>query len=510
VSEAKYLRTAARLANIFLLSLAVVCVLVTVYFAYYHGLAGQRQFTSWRGPVAYYVLPTVIAIFLFATLRLKSDYRAIIAICCLAVAVSAYGGELYLQVSDSTISVRRIMSIPSEERKDKGANFVRRYGLSIDIRDRHEVIADLRKQGIEAVPQVLLPVRLEKQPDNRKWSTNTRGVEIMPLGGIANKTTVACNQSGQYLTYETDEHGFHNPKGIWQSRHIDIAAVGNSFTLGYCVPSDKNFVTLIRGRYPATLNLGMPGKGPVQVLATIKEYALLLKPKLVLWFYAEGSSLLELQYEKQSRILMGYLRGDFSQGLLGRQSDIDQAFTSEIDRQTALELTSEARTQEKRGKRVDQLLEFIKLGQLRRKLGVNYGETRPEPEELSELELSQLEVDLNLLRNILSEAKVQVEAWGGKLYFVYLPSWARYAQRTGIEVKARTRTLSLVSTLGIPMIDATAAFQAQRDPLSLFPFRGPGHYNQEGHRVVAETVLNVISQRHPNDFNPQTQPVRER
>ena len=306
--------------------------------------------------------------------QLKPGYRTIIAISCLSVAASAYGVELFLQVSDSTVSVRRIMSIPSQERKDMAAKFGRRFGFDIDIRDRHEVIADLRKQGIEVVPQVLLPVSLEKQPDNRKSSTDTGGVEIMPLGGIANKTTVACNQSGKYLTYDTDEHGFHNPKGIWQSGHIDIAAVGNSFTLGYCVPSDKNFVALIRRRYPVTLNLGMPGKGPLQILATLKEYALLLKPKLVLWFYSEANSLPELQYERQSRILRGYLRGDFSQGLLGRQLDIDQACTSKIDRQTSLEITSEARTQEKGSKRVDQLLEFIKLGHLRRKLSVNYGE----------------------------------------------------------------------------------------------------------------------------------------
>ena len=110
------------------------------------------------------------------------------------------------------------------------------------------------------------------------------------------------------------------PRESGSPEHIDIVAVGNSFTLGYCVPSDKNFVALIRRRYPGTLNLGMPGKGPLQVLATLKEYGVLLKPKLVLWFYSEANSLPELQYEKQSRILMRYLSGDFTQGLLARQS----------------------------------------------------------------------------------------------------------------------------------------------------------------------------------------------
>ena len=506
-----FLAKAVTVADIILAGAGFVSLLVLLYCIYYYGWTGQGTLTSPVGIAMCYVLPISVAVLLFGSLRLKSSYRITLAIACLLLTGSAYGLEVFLQRSDATPSLSQIGAMPANEKTKIATKVAKQFGIDIDTRYRHEVITDLRKQGIEAVPQVLLPVRLEKQPDNRKSSTDTRGGEIMPLGGIANKTIVACNQSGQYLTYETDEHGFHNPKGIWQSGHIDIAAVGNSFTLGYCVPSDNNFVALIRRRYPVTLNLGMPGKGPLQILATLKEYALRLKPKLVLWFYSEGSSLPELQYEKQSRILMRYLRGDFTQGLLARQSDIDQALMSKIDRQIALEITSEARTQEKNGKVVDQMLKFIKLSHLRHKLGVSYGETRRELEELSELELSQLEVDLNLLRDILSEAKVQVEAWGGKLHFVYLPSWARYAQRPVIGVKARTHTLSLVSTLGIPIIDAYAAFQAHGDPLSMFPFRGPGHYNEAGHRIVAETVLNVISHRHPSDFHsrPSTDFVSE-
>jgi hypothetical protein len=33
---------------------------------------------------------------------------------------------------------------------------------------------------------------------------------------------------------------------------------------------------------------------------------------------------------------------------------------------------------------------------------------------------------------------------------------------------------------------------AQGDPLSLFPFRRPGHYNAAGHRIVAEVVLEAL------------------
>jgi hypothetical protein len=43
------------------------------------------------------------------------------------------------------------------------------------------------------------------------------------------------------------------------------------------------------------------------------------------------------------------------------------------------------------------------------------------------------------------------------------------------------------------VVDINDGFQAHADPLSLFPFRRLGHYNEEGHRLVAETVLKSIA-----------------
>ena len=62
----------------------------------------------------------------------------------------------------------------------------------------------------------------------------------------------------------------------------DIASVGDSWVNGFCVPSDKNFVALIRKYYPATLSLGENGNGPLAELATLEEYLPSLKPKVML------------------------------------------------------------------------------------------------------------------------------------------------------------------------------------------------------------------------------------
>jgi hypothetical protein len=291
---------------------------------------------------------------------------------------------------------------------------------------------------------------------------------------------------------------------MWQSGHIDIAAVGNSLTLGYCVPSDKNFVGLIRARYSATLNLGMTGEGPLHILAILKEYARLLKPKLVLWFYSEGSTFSELENEKQNPTLLRYLTDEFTQHLIARQSDIDQALTGDIDRQTALERSrlaaSRAKSLENSGKVVDELPGFIRLAALRQKLGLVYGTRTPEWEDLFEWE-----GDINLFRDILSAAKARVSAWGGKLQFVYLPTWERFAKDSPVDVgvKSRMRILTILSTLGIPLIDVYPAFSVHDDPLSLFPFRGRAHYNEQGHRLVAETVLNDISHHRPRTLIPR-------
>ena len=102
---------------------------------------------------------------------------------------------------------------------------------------------------------------------------------------------------------------------------------------------------------------------------------------------------------------------------------------------------------------------------------------------------------IELFRDILLQAKMQVEGWRGRMLFVYLPDWARYTSNTSVGEVARDDVLAMVRALGIPIIDIHPAFEAHGDPLSLFPFRRPGHYNEIGHQLVAEAVLKTLAQR---------------
>ena len=169
----------------------------------------------------------------------------------------------------------------------------------------------------------------------------------------------------------------------------------------------------------------------------------------------------------------------------------------DIQRQEALESENQIRRQrrpEVKDELVnvkDELVSILKLNVLRNKLNMPRGMEAQELAALADMEGP----NLDLFAKILAEAKSRVNASNGKMYFVYLPSWARYAKipLRSLEIKYRARVLSIVNSLEIPIVDIAQVFDAQEDPLSLFPFREPGHYNEIGHKLVAEELLKHLS-----------------
>jgi len=469
----------ATIASLFLVGAGVASCFVLAYFLYQYTWTG-RQFGSFRGPVLYYILPATSALVFFSSLRLKPLYRTRLAILCGSLGVAAYVADVFLSALQ-----KAAWGEVTKSRKQEVLNLAKQYGVDFDTRDNTEVIADLRKRGVEAVPQIILPM-LEQQADGTMMSRiHIRGVETAPLGGIAKTVTVMCNQSGRYVIYTTDKHGFRNPEGMWNAAPLEIAAVGNSFAQGYCVPSDKDFVSLLRKQHPATLNLGMAGEGPLLMLAAISEYLVELRPKIVLWCYFDGDHLMDLQNEKKSPLLRRYIEPGFSQRLFVRQKEIDRALWNYIENAEKLRITTQKPEQHKM---FGQLVAHIKLSQLREKFGML--DNKEALEAANELKGSTTD----LFQKVLLQAKSRVESWGGKLYFVYLPSWARYATNNpGIVAMQRSKILNFVKDANVPVVDLHPAFQAHSDPLSLFPFRRFHHYNEKGHQLVAQEILKPIS-----------------
>ena len=83
----------------------------------------------------------------------------------------------------------------------------------------------------------------------------------------------------------------------------------------------------------------------------------------------------------------------------------------------------------------------------------------------------------------------------GQLIFVYLPDWTSYTNFYSPGKATRSEVLALVRDLGTPLVDIMPRSRLTVIRCPSFPFRRPGHYNEMGHRVVAEEVLKALSRR---------------
>lgn len=84
-----------------------------------------------------------------------------------------------------------------------------------------------------------------------------------------------------------------------------------------------------------------------------------------------------------------------------------------------------------------------------------------------------------------------VERWGGRLYFVYLPTHLSVADPSCDPERGMVEQIVVLA--GIPFIDTTLAFKARPDPTSLFVL----HLTTEGYRVVADYVVPQLERLEP-------------
>ncbi|CAI4032575.1 hypothetical protein DNFV4_03005 [Nitrospira tepida] len=428
----------------------------------------------------------------------------------LSVAIACQLPNLLLAFIDRTEladpPTRWVSSQSGEEREDH-AKVASRWGVPFDTRSRLEIMQDLRKSGVDAWPSVS-PRFLVKRWWEHYWGPtplsnpelvlSLNGREGIPIGGISHRVTVYCNENGEYVTYYSGEHGFSNPKGMW-NRNIDIAVVGDSFVHGACVPLEAGFVSLIRQRYPGTINLGNDGIGPLLELGIVKEYLPALKPRLVLWSYFEGNDLHDMSKEKYT-LAKHYLESSFTQWLINQQEDIDRAIMAHI------ELAVAARTLTAKFLAFSDVLRhplrhlstwerIIKLSYLSDAVKVALSRIDRRSEGLGPdipYNPYMSEGDLELFRQVLTQAYETIRGWGGTMVFLYLPQYERYQPSVQKGQPDREKILEIVRSLNIPVIDIHAAFERLPDPLEVFPFRLPTHYNQQGYQLVADEIVRFL------------------
>jgi hypothetical protein len=356
--------------------------------------------------------------------------------------------------------VARALSLPE---------IARRQSVAFDERTISEVVSSLRAQGTDALPGIARSWAQQQEP------RRALPEGFYPLSHAANVAVVECNEGGEYLVYRTDEFGFNNPRGL-VSGGIDVALVGESHGLGYCVPAAESFAALIRRAHPRTANFSLADSRSLSMLATFREYVEPLRPPVVLWIVDPGFA--DPGPEHDDPVLSRYLDPAFSQGLIHRQSEVDAAVRQWV---TALQAAADERlTAAIEQARANRFREVPKLRHVRSLFQVGSSRTAPLPEP-----------DLAAFASVLSLVDQTVRKWDGRLLVVLIAQFGNIAGEAPAKLR-HVRITEILHDLGIDFVDASDAFLAHDDPQGLFTLRTANHPNPAGHALLAARILQHI------------------
>jgi len=373
-------------------------------------------------------------------------------------------------------------------------------GLAADRRTKFEVILDEKKRG-----QSLLPSSL---PSNWIYSNDlASGAEpLMPLGDVSKQQVIVCNESGRWMRPQTDEHGFNNPRGSFNT-DVDVLILGDSYAFGWCVDQHETIAGRLRDKGLKTVSLGFAGVGPLYSLAALKEYGAYLRPRNTFFLYFEGNDPIDLMFEKQSSSLMRYLENDqFHQDLIHRQTEIDlllrksmvatvQRQISQIEAIKADRRSTEVKLQDITW--IDNLIRlpnnFAKLWQLRSRIFTGRWGSR------CTSDCFPAEMPIEFFTRILSAMQDRIKSWGGDLHFVYLTDSTRFSFPRTANWRHRQVVLLAVEKLDIPIIDFVPILSKHPDPRGLFPFRRDAHFSGKGYAYIADYLQDAVDNEQPTN-----------
>ena len=348
--------------------------------------------------VLYGVLLAALAIGLGLCQRLATKWRLRVGVVVFGCALAVYGAEMLALLRER-----------SRWNADNRAESIEQTtGETFDRRSRAEMVESLRAEGEDAFTTITPAMFFTRH----RWggqhhpSLFVGGRPTVPLATVSGVTTVLGNESGQWVTFRSDEHGFRNAPGLWKPDEVDVMIAGDSFAQGYAVGDDEDIMSVVRRAYPRSLNLGTAGVGPVSLHAYLREFAMPMRPRRVLWLLCEANDVSSLEEEKTIPFLMRYLdEPGFGQNLIGRQGEIDSALRDWLPKRQRPDPTF-----------LGELIDFATLRRLCWRLP---GARNSQP------------ADFELLRSVMKKCRDMVGSWGGRFAVVYLPSWLLHRDEQG-------------------------------------------------------------------------------
>ena len=381
------------------------------------------------------------------------------------IIIITYLFEIYLQFNSELIT-----SSGTANRDYKSIIYKKKTGKNYDKRTKYEFYEDSKNKienlVISSHPKIFM-----------------KNENIFGVSGISNKKTVLCNESGEYVIFESDKYGFNNLNKKWSSTEFENVLVGDSFVQGSCINRPHDLASqfdLLNKK--VNLNLGYNGNGPLIELATLREY-LPKNTKNILWFFFEGNDLNNLHHELNNSLLSKYLNNkSFSQDLKNNQNIIndyiEKNFINFFQYHSELE-----KKRDKNNKFSFKKLIFLKKC---RKFYSLYIKKYLIKNNIDPIYFEYFE-------KILKEAKNIAKKNNSNFYFIYLPEYMRYGSFF-YDNYQKNKILDIIRKLNINYIDIDEESFSNKNVKSFFPYELPGHFNEKGNKLIAKTIQNLLKQ----------------
>ena len=421
----------------------IVSVLLLVYILY-------RSEIIWSGEnrdyyTIYYIFSLILIIFSIITFYINEKIKTYLIITLLSITFALYLFEGYMAVykANKNVGVWQLVK--------KMKLYKEQTGKQYDTRSTLKVYEDLKNNN-ESIIFSIMP----KYDEEKK---------IFSLSGISNAETIHCNENGYQSIYKSDRYGYNNPDDEWDKKDIEFLLIGDSFIHGQCVNRPHDITSVLRTlSKKSALNLGYRGNGSLIELAILREY---LRPaiKNILWFYLENNDIYDLEDELSKPLLSNYIEDlNFTQNLINKQNVVDEIAKKEM----------------KRIIEQDKSIKFIKLYRsrtlLKNRIRLNLRK--------------ELKVQTEF-KEILKQANNLAIKNNSKLYFIYLPYYARY--KNNYKDPNYESIKKIINELNIPFIDIhKEVFEKEKKPLELFPFQMYGHYTLEAYQKISEKIYQII------------------
>lgn len=418
-------------------------ILFQLFNKYYVGLIAGRLTLP---QILFLLLSLSLFIFSIVTLFLNNEKKINILLLLISVAIALIIIELGLVFIEN----QKIKSFfPNYTSNSKYEEFIMRKKLS--------------QKPVFAIP----PSNFVKQNNYFK--------DHFPLSGISNANTIYCNENGYWSFYKSDRYGFNNNDKVWDRKNIDYLLLGDSTMHGACVNNENSIKGNLQklDKKANIINLGYAGSGTLIEYSTLREY-FVPGTKRIIFLYSEENDLKNLRREIKSPILSKYLKKNYTQNLKTKQKYLNEN----------LLLFQNDQIKEFKKNKKNKVVKVIYLQKLRKIL---FSKTTTIRKIYPE--------DINNFKNLMILLKDFAKINNSDLYFIYSPDFNRYSEKyqNKKNLYDYDTIIKIIKDLNINIIDLhTQLFLKHKDPMSLFPMRSFGHYNEKGYEKTAETIYEII------------------